>query len=197
MKKIFFVFMIVIAGSSILFPQEETLLSGEITNGGFGGPVIKFTRVNSQFGVLVGGQGGWIINHKFVLGGGGYGLVNNVDANITINGLEQLINFGYGGVELHYICNSDSLLHFTVSTLIGAGAVSYRPRDVLDWNWDTSTNTFFVFEPTVRAMINVTTFFRIGAGLSYRLIGGAKMDNIRDSDLSGPSIELVLKFGKF
>ena len=32
------------------------------------GPAIRFTQIDGDFGVLVGGRGGWIINHRFVLG---------------------------------------------------------------------------------------------------------------------------------
>ena len=31
------------------------------------GPAIRFTQIDGDFGVLVGGRGGWIINHRFVL----------------------------------------------------------------------------------------------------------------------------------
>ena len=56
--------------------QEETLMgSGEIASGGFGAPVVKFTEITGDPAVLVGGRGGWIVNHTFVLGAGGYGLV--------------------------------------------------------------------------------------------------------------------------
>jgi hypothetical protein len=56
-----------------VFAGDETLFSGNVEHGGFGGPVVKFTQIKDEFGVLVGGRGGWIINHSFVLGAGGYG----------------------------------------------------------------------------------------------------------------------------
>ncbi len=185
--------------SPLSFAQEETLLGkGEISNGGFGGSVVKFTSVNKHIGVLVGGQGGWIINHTFVIGGGGYGLVNNVKTESLFLGERQLLNFGYGGVELHYIENSDKLIHYTVSLLIGGGGIGYRHPDSWEWDdWETNTKSFFVMEPTVRVMLNVTSFFRIGLGGGYRLISGADLDDFKDSDISGPSAEIVLKFGKF
>ena len=34
---------------------------------------MTFTTLNGENAVLVGGRGGWIINHSFVLGGAGYG----------------------------------------------------------------------------------------------------------------------------
>lgn len=184
--------------SPLLFAQEETLLGkGKISHGGFGGPVVKFTSINKHFGVLVGGQGGWIINHTFVIGGGGYGLVNNVKTTNMFLGDSQLLNFGYGGVELHYINSSDKLVHYTVSLLIGGGGIGYRYPNNWDWDWDTHTKSFFVMEPTFRVMLNVTSFFRIGLGGGYRLVSGADLDDLKDSEISGPSAEIVFKFGKF
>ena len=198
MKPKSIIILLLLILSPLVFAQEETLLgSGKISNGGFGGPVVKFTSINKHFGVLVGGQGGWIINHSFVIGGGGYGLVNNVKTENIFLGERQLLNFGYGGVELHYINNSDKLIHYTISLLIGGGGIGYRQPNDWDWDWDTNTRSFFVMEPTVRLMLNVTSFFRIGVGGGYRLISGTSLDELKDSDISGPSAEIVLKFGKF
>jgi hypothetical protein len=47
--------------------------------------------------VFCGGQGGWIINHRFVLGAKGYILVNPVD----IEGLQNIVlGFDCGGALL-------------------------------------------------------------------------------------------------
>jgi hypothetical protein len=59
-------------------PEEETLISGGIDSGGFGALVFKFSGVNDQFAGFAGARGGWIINHQFVVGGGGYGLTSNI-----------------------------------------------------------------------------------------------------------------------
>ena len=93
------------------FSGEQTLISGDIEHGGYGGPVFKFTQIgpNQDYGYLVGGQGGWIINHQFVLGGGGYGLSNNIPADWLPESPDlyptfgtQYLNFGYGGLFLAY-----------------------------------------------------------------------------------------------
>lgn len=184
-----------------LYAQEETLMgNGDIEHGGFGGPVVKFTQVKNEFGVLVGGRGGWIINHCFVIGGGGYGLANNVDANNFYFGAKPFINFGYGGVELEYIIQSDRLLHFSVYTLIGGGGVSYRNSlwDDDYWDdWDVPSDAFFVFEPAANVELNIISFLRINVGVSYRFISGVELDDLKNSDLAGPSAILTLKFGKF
>jgi hypothetical protein len=183
------------------FAQEETLVgSGEVTHGGFGGPVVKYTQIDGEPGVLVGGRGGWIINHTFVIGGGGYGLVNDITAENVVFGKQPYINFGYGGLELEYIIHSDELTHFSVYSLIGGGGVTYRSSlwdDSEDWEDRFGSDAFFVFEPAANVEVNIISFFRINVGASYRFISGLNFDDLKNSDFAGPSATLTLKFGKF
>lgn len=198
MKKYFFLIVIFFTAAGMSLAQEKTLLGSRIEHGGFGGPVVKFTQVNDQFGVLVGGRGGWIINHGLVLGLGGYGLANEVKGVETFLGYEQNLNFGYGGFEMEYIINSDDLMHMTIYTLIGAGGVNYRlDNDFADVNWDATADAFFVFEPAVNLELNLTTFFRLDLGVGYRFISGVEDYNLNEEALSGVSGILTLKFGSF
>lgn len=181
-----------------LFGQEQTLVGGgEITHGGFGGPVVKFTQIKNESAVLVGGRGGWIINHTFIIGGGGYGLATQIKTDdIFYN--EAFLNFGYGGLELEYIIQSDNVVHFSVYTLIGAGGITYNNNYMEDWSsWDFGNDEFFVFEPAVNVEVNITSFFRINAGANYRYISGVNYDNLNNSDLAGFAGVLTFKFGSF
>ncbi len=206
MKAYLFAIVLTFIISCAAFAQEETLIGkGKITNGGFGGPVVKYTNIKGEPAVLVGGRGGWIINHTFIIGGGGYGLVNNINANNPFVNyyldVWPYINFGYGGLELEYIIQSDKLIHYSACTLIGGGGVSYRRSLTEDNNGDYGRNSpndaFFVFEPSFNIELNIISFMRVNAGVSYRFISGANFDDLRNSDLAGPSAILTLKFGKF
>jgi hypothetical protein len=194
MKNIVFLLVIVFTFSA--FAQEETLLSGDIESGGFGGPSVRVTNINGESAVLVGGHGGWIINHTFVLGGGGYGLVNDVKAKVT-DSIHQYVEMGYGGLELQYIASSDKLLHLSMEILVGGGGIGYKPEDNDDFNSVRKHDTFFILEPSVHANLNVAQFFRIAVGVSYRYVSGLKSIVSTNVDLSGPSASLILKFGKF
>jgi hypothetical protein len=177
--------------------EEQTLISGDIESGGFGGPVLKVTEFGDDVGLLVGGRGGWIINHAFVIGGGGYGLTTNIDAPV----FDHYLNVGYGGGIVEYIVLSDRLIHLSVNTLIGAGGVNYRDRDWDDWDWENNwydeADEFFVAEPGVDLMLNVSKIFRVGVGVSYRYVNGIDIRGLSDSDMSGLSATFTLKFGKF
>jgi hypothetical protein len=178
------------------YAQDETLISGNIESGGFGGPVLKIGSINGETGLLVGGRGGWIINHSFILGGGGYGLVNDIKAKTLGPNGERFLNFGYGGVELEYVSESSKLVHFSVMTLIGAGGISWRDTNVR-FGATPETATFFIAEPEVNVTLNVTEYFRMSAGVSYRFISGAESLASSNADLSGPTGVLTFRFGKF
>jgi hypothetical protein len=194
MKKLVLLLVIVFTFSALA--QEATLINGEIESGGFGGPVIKVTNINGENTVLVGGRGGWIVNHSFVLGGGGYGLVTDVKAKIT-DSIHQYIELGYGGLELEYVTSSNDLLHLSMGLLVGGGGIGYKYEDNNGLSSSHNKNSFFVLEPSVNANLNVTHFFRIAAGVSYRYVSGLKSAVSTNADLSGPSANLTLKFGKF
>ena len=180
--------------------QTQTLFEGNVTHGGFGGPEVKFSDVAGSAGVWVGGRGGWIINldenHAISLGGGGYGLATNHRVPMPIDGDDDLYALnGYGGFIFEYTNQSYRLVHFTVSSLIGAGGLLLRERDYEDVSDE--VNSYFVFEPSVNLELNVTNFFRIAVGAGYRTTSGISKFGFRDSDFSGVNGTISLKFGGF
>jgi hypothetical protein len=187
-----------------LFAQEETLLGTEsVEHGGYGALVMKFTSVNDQFGVLMGARGGWIINHCVAIGVAGYGLVNEVPARTTGVLGGRFLNFGYGGLDLEYINHSNSVVHYSIHTLVGAGAVGHRNtywNDVawgLNDDWDSQHRPCFVLEPGVNVDVNITTWFRTSFGASYRFVGPVSSDAASAKDLAGPSGMMTFRFGSF
>ncbi|UCB45975.1 MAG: hypothetical protein JSV25_00690 [Spirochaetota bacterium] len=185
MKKFILLFLVLlVVVPAAVNAQQKTLIGEEVTHGGGGGPVVKLTYLNNTFGILVGGYGGWIINHTFLIGGGGYGLTTD----IFVSG-NKLV-FGYGGLVAEYIGFSDEIIHFKAGTLIGAGNATFDKED--------PGAAFFVLEPGIDAEFNITSFFRLCAGVSYRfVIGATGLSGVSDASLSGLAGEIVLKFGSF
>ena len=177
--------------------QVNTLLSGDIEHGGYGGPALKMGQINGETKFFAGGQGGWIINNTFVLGGGGYGLVSDQDVLLANTGGSDQINMGYGGFLFEYIVRSDQLLHVTFTTLTGGGEISNSGLDEsLDYQFG-STDRFFVFEGGVNAMLNITKIVRLGAGVTYRTFSGIDKLGFTDSDFDGMTGMVMVKFGGF
>ncbi len=192
--------------STQVFAAEETLFSGDLSHGGFGGPVVKFSQVNGENSVLVGGRGGWIINHSFIIGGGGCGLVNKIKVPSVYdeNGNQADLVFGYGGLELEYIGRPNNLVHYSMYVLLGGGGISnsvyekdhdgYKDHDHYN---NIDSDVVWVVEPALNVTLNVTSFFRISAGAGYRYVTGANLAGTSNSDLSNTSFNLSFRFGKF
>ncbi|MCI0512261.1 hypothetical protein L0128_03520 [candidate division KSB1 bacterium] len=200
MFRYFLILFWVIGLSLPVRAEDETLIHGNLESGGYGGPVVRYGPIFDTYGFFFGGQGGWIINHTFVIGGGGYGLSSNVEAPgiFTATGAPLYLNFGYGGVHLEYILSSSKLVHFTLHSLIGGGGISYREQKIAETDTEpVSSDGIFVFEPGFNLMLNVTRHFRLGVGATYRYVNGVDLPGASDSDLSGVAAQVVFKFGSF
>ncbi len=201
MKKLTAVFVIAI----IMIPasalaQPETLIGRNLEHGGYGGPVVKFSQIAGELGLLVGGQGGWVIGQTFTLGGGGYGLVTTHLVNDGI--AEYEIGLGYGGLLLEYLRQPDDLIHFNFSCLFAIGGISFRePGSYVDLDPGSSDDLIYVIEPSASVCVNITQNFRIAAGVEYRYFTGldqASLDlGLLDEDLTGTSFILSFRFGKY
>ena len=195
------VFVAFLVSATTVAAQERTLFKGDET-GGFGAPVVKFTSVNGRGVVMAGGRGGWIIGHSLVIGGGGYGVATEVDAPGQVLPAEGPldIKFGYGGFELEYIVHPNSLGHFSAGTLIGGGDIHFV-KDVGPVSRSTQTvgesDVVAVVEPAVNAELNVTPWFRLNAGASYRWVSGIDHAGLKNGDFGGMAATLTLKFGTF
>ncbi len=171
------VYMLALAAicSSTLIAQEtrkpEVLLQ-EPHHGFVVGADNKFSKINGEFANFFGVYGGWLINHQFMIGLGGYGKTTDVHYQM-----------GYGGFVLEYFINPNRLWNLSVKGLLGAGSSSRA--------WD---DPFFVAEPEVKVMLNLTEWMRLGGGVGYRFVAGAPW---HDRDLSGVSASVDLKFGRF
>jgi hypothetical protein len=199
----YFIFIIILFTlTAIASAQEETLIKDDGEKGGFGGPVVKYTTIYDQSALLIGGRGGWIMNHSLVLGGGGYAIVNEIDtAAGALPGEGPLdIKFGYGGFEMEYIFNSMSLTHFSLYALFGAGDIHYVKDEgsVSESNHTTGESDFvFVVEPAINAELNIVKWFRVDAGVSYRLVMDVNQVGLNSGDFSGLTAIITFKFGNF
>jgi hypothetical protein len=217
--KILSIVLLFVGMTVTLFSQEnkeemKTLFGGgDVKFGGYGAVETKFTPVNNQFGLFVGGRGGVIINHSLLLGLGGYGLTTShkVDGykirDLYYPDSTAYLRIGYGGLHIGYIINPTEVLHITAGALIGGGwagytrAMSYHNHND---NWDNHNNNFayestgfFIFEPSIGAELNVTSFFRLEFNANYRFVSLVELPNTKNSDIGGFSGGIAFKFGKF
>lgn len=175
--------------------------------GGYGTFEIKASQLDGGInGLLLGWRGGVILNHKYVLGLAGYGLLPTrkitPPSDIAEIGRDYHLTGGYGGILLEYINSPRKLLHFAANTLIGIAGITYT--DLINKDYDTHKSypksISFVVEPCVEMELNVSTVFRMSLGVSYRYSPNFKLRyNKQDNKnaLNGLSINLGFKFGEF
>lgn len=187
--------------------QEQTLLGDAVDVSGYGGMLARMTTVKGHGAAMVGAGGGVIIGHRIVGSFVGYSLATDVEGNMLDTAGQPLkINLACGGLKVEYILNSDEMLHLTAGALLAGGTVSYSRRnwfsdyDSHDWDRDREdygNGALVVIEPEIGAEANITRWFRVAASASYRWASGVDYGGLTSSDLSGPSVGLMLKFGRF
>lgn len=187
--------------SNSSFAQEsKTLLSGKIVSHGvYGAPTISFSNFGDEFALLIGGRSGWIMNfesnNSLSFGAAGYGLTNNIETSFSPELESSYLYIGYGGLETEFTHRTNNLIHTTLRGLIGSGVTGNRSeKNKLE---NLFGRVFFIAEPGLNIELNVTEYFRINTGISYRFISGSEHQDFSDGDLSGVSSVITFKLGWF
>ena len=197
MKKAIFTAVILAITFSVFSQEKEfrTVFDNrDVRISGLGGPFMQFTAVAGEFAHMMGGGGAVLLNN-FFFGGYGLGLTNSIPDYVNQNPSDRL-TLGHGGFWVGYSLFGDKPVHVTFSSLIGWGEFGVMQ--------DYGTYPFvrdkiFVLSPTVEIELNLTRYFRIGAGASYNLYSlvDENMHGYTNSDLSAPGGFLSFKFGWF
>ena len=196
-KKAIFTALILATTLSVFSQEKEfrTVFDNrDVRISGLGGPFMQFTAVAGEFAHMMGGGGAVLLNN-FFFGGYGLGLTNSIPDYVNQNPSDRL-TLGHGGFWVGYSLFGDKPVHVTFSSLIGWGEFGVMQ--------DYGTYPFvrdkiFVLSPTVEIELNLTRYFRIGAGASYNLYSlvDQNMHGYTNSDLSAPGGFLSFKFGWF
>lgn len=199
-------------------PEKE---AGKMANGGYGSFSFGWTQIDGKDAIILGGRAAWIANHRFALGLAGKGFFNNFDSNRYYDtgynpnyDPEYSLAGGYGGIFFEPIVAPMSPVHVSFPILIGAGGVTATPAnwnsvDYYD-NYYYNADAFFVFEPGVDVEFNITKFFRIALGGSYRFTSDIYLQhkylndldetvyvNIPKDAMRGFNLDISFKFGWF
>jgi len=223
-KKTTFIFLAIFISSYTIAQQSETNSdeiktifkhNSEKSNGGYGGIMVNYSKIGERDGLLMGAKGGWIINHSFTLGAGGYGFITEPKYDYELKN-DYEFSGGYGGILLEPIIGAKKPIHISFPILIGAGGIAYTTNYNTDNNYyddnyrDDSyedSDAFFVIEPGVELEINMVKFMRIAIigsyrytsniDLKYKSITSTKERIGSDGMLCGWNIGMSFKFGKF
>lgn len=184
--------------------EVKSLLGKGNELNGFGGVDIKFSEMVSERALLTGAYGGLLVNRRYLLGLAGYGITTEIEFEGMFNEEPRDLNIygGYGGILIGGMLFSKEVIHVTFPVLFGAGSLQvvdtdFFPNSPNDAEFTIEDSAFIVIEPAAQLEFNVTERFRVAGGMSYRFVTGSDLENLSDSKLSGSSITLSLRFGRF
>jgi hypothetical protein len=172
------------------------------SNGGYGAFHIGYSEIAGRSAINTGVRGGWVANHKFTLGIAGNGFFSDKRPT-NVEGLMNYITGGYGGLFIEPIVMPMSEVHISFPIIIGAGGIAMLEGydNMYDWEFYPPTSTeaaaFFICEPGAEVEFNMTKFFRVGLGVSYRITSDIVLSEISPYALRGWGGHIVFKFGKF
>lgn len=174
------------------------LFGGKITNFGYGGPAIKFSRFKNQFAFMTGGRGSITINNRYTIGGGGYGIANSIKLPSSSTDTTRYFKIGYGGPELGYIFFSGKKVNIGSTLLVAAGAAfcQNKPKSEGEKLFDDDLKIFPVLETSLYTGIALNRFMWLHAGISYRYVHHAHLAYMADQNMRGFSCYIGLLFGK-
>jgi len=214
MKKIILFTLLIVLGFGYICAETEdepkTILGPHIRHGFVFAPEFKWTRIDGEDEVLVGGKIAWVVNRQFVLGFAGYTQAdwrhwqnndcwwNEYDEEWH-NDHDMKPALAYGGLVLGF--NALPKLPFDLYTgvLIGGGYT----QNSIQWNQNNHHNHFgrgdffWVVEPEIQFMLKFSRFMRIGLGMSYRLVTGLEADWISNKKMSGAAAVFSFNLGRF
>jgi hypothetical protein len=206
-KVIIFIAVCMLAATTIAQENNanyRSLFGSEkgISHGGYGGLTISYTSLDGKDAIMIGGKGGWIIDHRLTLGLAGNTFVNDIQVSTNANYEEVSLAGSYGGLLIEPVLAPFAPLHITFPIIIGAGGIAHvnyqhwvNDNYIEPVVWD--SDAFFVIEPGIELEINVVPFMRASFGASYRHTSLINLPDTRKDALRGLNANFSLKFGKF
>jgi hypothetical protein len=155
--------------------------------GGYGGLTVAYSHMLHRDGVLVGGEGAVLVEHRLSFGGAGYAFSRSPSGPPATDGASREFFAGYGGVLVRYAAFvSDIPCYASFGVLIGGGAITLASRDHQDHeDHHAEVRGFFVMQPDVTLHVNATRWLRFGITGGYRLATAVEHFGFAGDDVSG------------
>ncbi len=182
--------------------EIKTLLGRNRAGGGYGSFTTGYSVIDGRHALLFGGRFAWIASHTVGVGLGATGFINEFHYEPAID-MDVYLTGGYGGLYIEPILLPRSPVHLSFPVLFGAGGISFISRDGgFNENFIEDSKAFLLIEPSAELELNLTRFFRLAFGATYRFptqfdLGSPGSYTIDVDALKSMSYTVTFKFGKF
>jgi hypothetical protein len=214
MKKLFFITSLIAFISLSAVCQQEpeyeyyqdreikTLLGDDRPSGWYGSFSTGYSNIDDEHAILFGARFSWLPSQSIGIGLGATGFINEFHFEPSI-GREVSLTGGYGGIYIEPILFPRSPVHLSFPILLGGGGISFISQDEnFNNNLIEDSKAFLIVEPSAELELNITRFFRLALGASYRLpssfdVGRPGIYTIDVDALKTMSYTITFKFGRF
>jgi len=174
-----------------------------VVHGVYLGLNMNYGEVAGKDAYMAGLKLAYVANQQFEVGFEGNFIYSDQDYfNTDFGETEDLIG-AYGGLHLEPILFSKSRVNLSFPLLIGGGGVGYINSDVVE-NDDIDQNLneddfdpFFLAEPGVSALFNISRYLQVEAGVKYRFTSKLTLRPNGVNNLNGWSAGIGIKVGVF
>jgi len=152
---------------NLYFLFSTAIMAQNSNQSAFISPVIKFQSISNHASYISGARFGWVINDRFILGGGFYGSLNAIPTDIidSQKGNKVLLNFNMGGLEFEYIFIRSEFIKTSFVFFGGSGGLHFS-----DQPNNSYSKNILVWEPELYSEIKIVRWFWCGLGAGYRII---------------------------
>lgn len=176
-----------------LAAQAGQLRTPEPRAGSAVGLVVTGSRVAGEGRILVGGWGGIVLGNRFLVGGGGMALTQDVDLPRYTSSTGFQLGFGYAGLFLKYWKDLSFGLVGEGGLLMGAGHAEVHDQII---GQEAGSDNFLILEPQAAVSRRLFGQLHGGAGLGYRLpLGVEDLPRVRSEDLRCLTLSIFLRLG--
>lgn len=188
-----------------VFAQDTSAVSG-LKSSVFVELGSNFIQVNNNVGANIDFSANWLINHKMYVGAA-YTQIASIEERTLLLQIEPNLpvltetkvafNQQSVGARFGYILFHDhKIISFSPDLTVGWANFKFPALDE-NLAQDFETKHYAAITPALKAVFNVSDYFRIGAALHYRGYIGLNEDYVQGGDLSGVGGGIFFRIGKF
>ncbi len=173
-----------------------------VVHGVYLGLSTRYGEIKGKDAFMAGLKIAYVANQQFEVGFEGNFLYSEQDVfNSALGRREDMIG-AYGGLHLEPILFGKSRVSLSFPLLIGAGGVGYIGNNFNDEDYEEELTEddfdgFFVAEPGINVLFNVSRYLQLEAGMKYRLTSQINLVPDSIDRLNGFSVGIGIKVGVF
>lgn len=204
-SKFILVFILILLPVGLISQENEDYIEfndrKNVVHGVYAGLTTYFGEINSKNTYIMGFKLAYVANRKLEVGFAGGALYSRNYLSEFVNENSDLIG-GYGGIHIEPILFGKSKVSLGFPLFLGFGGAGFAKDDYRKGNqngdpqfvdWD----SFFLVEPGVNLLYNLSRYVQLEAGVKYRISTKLELNPNQIKSINGFSAGVGVKIGVF